>query len=365
MRPHLLIAGLLAALASGTAPPAYLEPLAFERLPVGAIRPSGWLQDQLQTAANGFTGHLCDFYNLCHNSTWMGGDQEAPNPEVLAYWLNGAAPLAFQLQDSHHLRGIVGSVVDYILEHPQADGLLGAPLLEIGTKGKPPRFGNGTMYWAKSVVVHALQQYAEGNASDSRTIPALKRHFASITEHQKTTPPAMWGASRWVESALGMQWMMDRGLGGVELLDSLHSLRNQSIQIYDWQQRFLDDGPIWMNWDILNLTEKELHHGVNLAEAIKLGAVWSRVTGQQSDLHNTAVALDRLTRIAGSPSGAFISDEVLTPPNTAARGKGYIGVVRGHSPIMFATRYRDLQRRRDHVFDGDGLLDFGQPLLCR
>ena len=53
--------------------------------------------------------------------------------------------------------------------------------------------------------------------------------------------------------------------------------------------------------------EKELHHGVNLAEAIKCGAVWYRVSRNQSDLKNTAIALDHLTRIAGSPSGAFIA----------------------------------------------------------
>ena len=46
---------------------------------------------------------------------------------------------------------------------------------------------------------------------------------------------------------------------------------------------------------------------MNLAEAIKCGAVWYRVSRNESDLNNTAIALDHLTRIAGSPSGAFIA----------------------------------------------------------
>ena len=220
-----------------------LKPLAFERLPVGSIRPTGWLHQQLQTAANGFTGHLCDFYALCYNSSWMGGDQELPNPEVFGYWLNGAVPLAFQVDDSH-LRHVVGTVVDYVLEHPQPDGLLGEPLIERpDARGNPPKFADGTLYWSKSVLVHALQQYAEGNRSDARTIPALERHFEAIARHLKTTPPAMWGASRWVETALNMQWMMDRGLGGSTIVEALHSLRNQSVAQYDWHARFLDDGP--------------------------------------------------------------------------------------------------------------------------
>ena len=198
-------------------------------------------------------------YDLCANSTWLGGDQEAPNPEVFAYWLNGAAPLAFQI-DHDHLSDVVGRVMDYVLAHPQADGLLGVPLEERKTCGagacpandtcgktscRAPRFENGTLYWSKSVLVHALQQYAEGNTSDARAIPALERHFAAIGRHLETTPPAMWGASRWVESAIGMQWMMDRDLGGSELLEALHSLHTQSTALYDWPARFLTEGGPW------------------------------------------------------------------------------------------------------------------------
>ena len=52
-----------AAAAAAPPPPSsrFLEPLAFERLPVGSIRPTGWLRDQLHIAADGYTGHLCDW----------------------------------------------------------------------------------------------------------------------------------------------------------------------------------------------------------------------------------------------------------------------------------------------------------------
>eukprot|EP01043_Picozoa_sp_COSAG02_P060562 COSAG02_NODE_7940_length_2777_cov_2.516804_2_plen_458_part_00 len=311
----------------------YLAPLAFERLPVGSVRPTGWLQRQLQTAAHGYTGHLCDWYDLCANSTWMGGAEEAPNPEVLGYWLNGASALAFQIDDEH-LSNIVSTVIDYILEHAQPDGLLGVPLVEqpqcVVRHGNqscvPPRFDNGTLYWSKSLVVFALQHYAEGNTSDTRTLPALERHFTAIGNHLATTPPAMWGASRWVESALGMQWMMDHGLGSPQLVETLHSLKNQSTALYDWPARFLEEGGPWDMMDPEG-NEKELHHGVNLAEAIKVGAVWYRVSRDVRDLDNTRAALDHLTRIAGSPSGAFIADEIYTPPNTAARGTETCNVV--------------------------------------
>lgn len=176
-------------------------------------------------------------------------------------------------------------------------------------------------------MMQALTQYAEGNSTDSRIVPAMQRHWAAIGEHLKTTPPAMWGASRWMDAAVPMQWMMDHNLGDPRLDEALVSLRNQSVEQYDWQARFLDDGPIWTDADMDPGHEKEMHHGVNLAQAIKLGAVWYRVSKAQADLDNTAIALDRLDRLAGAPSGAYMSDELLTPPNTAARGTETCNVV--------------------------------------
>ena len=53
-----------------------LAPLAFERLPVGAIAPAGWLRDQLTLQLHGLSGHLQRFWPDVANSTWI-------YPEVL------------------------------------------------------------------------------------------------------------------------------------------------------------------------------------------------------------------------------------------------------------------------------------------
>ena len=79
------------------------------------------------------TGYLCDWYGLCKDSTFLGGDitsadAEAPNPEVFGYWLNGAVPLSFQVDDEH-LTGVIKKVVGYVLDNTQPDGIIGAILL--------------------------------------------------------------------------------------------------------------------------------------------------------------------------------------------------------------------------------------------
>ncbi|HEV2447778.1 MAG TPA: hypothetical protein VGS58_17725, partial [Candidatus Sulfopaludibacter sp.] len=42
-----------------------LSPSPFIKLPIGAIRPEGWLRTQLQLEADGFSGHLTEISQFC------------------------------------------------------------------------------------------------------------------------------------------------------------------------------------------------------------------------------------------------------------------------------------------------------------
>ena len=49
---------------------------AFTPLPLGAVRPKGWLEKQLRIQADGLSGHLDEgfFPDLGPHSGWLGGD---------------------------------------------------------------------------------------------------------------------------------------------------------------------------------------------------------------------------------------------------------------------------------------------------
>ena len=51
-------------------------PLKFEPLPLGSVKPLGWLRQQLDLMADGLPGHLHEFYRLVKDAPWLGGDQE-------------------------------------------------------------------------------------------------------------------------------------------------------------------------------------------------------------------------------------------------------------------------------------------------
>ena len=64
----------------------------FRPLPIGAIRPAGWLARHLRIQADGLSGHLDLFWPDVGQSQWFGGTAEGW--ERAPYWLDGAIPLA-------------------------------------------------------------------------------------------------------------------------------------------------------------------------------------------------------------------------------------------------------------------------------
>src|SRR5512144_3145119 len=78
------------------APPGLADP-AFRPLPLGSVRPAGWLARQLRIQADGLSGHLDQFWPDVAQSQWFGGTAEGW--ERAPYWLDGAIPLAWLIDD--------------------------------------------------------------------------------------------------------------------------------------------------------------------------------------------------------------------------------------------------------------------------
>jgi len=71
----------------------------YQELPLGAIKPQGWLREMLIRQKDGATGHLDQLYPLVMNQRngWLGGDGD--QWERGPYWIDGLLPLAYILQD--------------------------------------------------------------------------------------------------------------------------------------------------------------------------------------------------------------------------------------------------------------------------
>lgn len=72
-----------------------MQPQYFIKLPIGDIKPAGWIARQLELQADGLNGHLGEISSwlVKENNAWLGlGDEN--QWEELPYWLRGYAASA-------------------------------------------------------------------------------------------------------------------------------------------------------------------------------------------------------------------------------------------------------------------------------
>ncbi|KAK7062692.1 hypothetical protein VNI00_000180 [Paramarasmius palmivorus] len=109
---------------------AKLAPKAFLTLPLGTVKPAGWLHDQLQVQTDGIAGHMHEFYDLVSKTDWIGGDSYYSYlEEAGSYWFNAMVPNGILMNHSV-INEKTQEFLDYVLQHQDAAGWLGP---EVGT----------------------------------------------------------------------------------------------------------------------------------------------------------------------------------------------------------------------------------------
>jgi DUF1680 family protein len=269
---------------------------AFRLLPVGAVKPRGWLRRQLQIQAAGLTGHLQDIWpDVGTNSGWRGGTGESW--ERGPYYVDGLLPLAYLLDDPE-LIAKVRPWIEWTLTHQDHDGRMGPP--------------KNTDWWPNMVMLKALTQYQEATG-DQRVIPFMQRYFAYHLAHAAERPLREWAAYRWGDELVSVLWLYDH-TGEQSLLELARVLHDQGT---DWK-RYYVDFPMRQKTDEKTLgiepgkqlpERAMLAHGVNNAMALKTSALWYLVSGDSTDRDAIRRALEVLDRYHGLPNGMFSGDE--------------------------------------------------------
>ncbi len=279
-----------------------LAPNAFYPLPLGSIRPRGWLFQQLRIQANGLGGHLDETWaDVGPNSGWLGGTGESW--ERGPYFLDGLIPLAYLLDDDH-LKAKAKKYVDWTLEHQQPNGMIGPP--------------SNDDWWPRIVMLKALTQYQE-LSGDPRVIPLMDRYFQHQLQALPTRPLRDWGKFRWQDEVLSVLWLYNR-TGSPYLMDLAKLLKQQG---HDWQAQYADfQYKQRITAEYIKLEEggglKDLAlstHGVNNGQAVKAGPVWSVVSGDPQDRSAVLQMIAELDKYHGLPNGVFSCDEHLAGPD--------------------------------------------------
>jgi hypothetical protein len=269
---------------------------AFYTLPLGSVKPTGWLRKQLQIQAAGLGGHLDETWaDVGPNSGWLGGTGESW--ERGPYFVDGLLPLAYLLDDDR-LKAKAQKYIEWTLTHQAASGMIGPA-------------GNDD-WWPRMVMLKVLAQYEEVTG-DPRVIPLLSRYFAYQLSALPARPLRDWGKFRWQDNALVVIWLYNR-TGDAKLMELARLLHTQG---FDWQANFADfkfTQPITP--EVIKLSEHNglgdtalASHGVNNGQALKAAPVWSVISGKESDRLGIAQMLSALDRYHGLPNGMFSCDE--------------------------------------------------------
>ncbi len=272
--------------------PANRAPLAkesFVRLPLGAVKPLGWLKDQLVIQASGLTGHLDAFWPDLLHSAWKGQDGEGW--ERGPYYLDGLVPLAYLLDDER-LIGIAKPYIEWMLASGRPDGWFGP------AKNKDR--------WPLAVALKVLMQYHEAT-NDDRAIALMTNYFRFLKEATPDWPDKEWRGVRAMENAVAAHWLYNR-TGNGDVLAAAESIYRNS---FDWAKYFLD---FPFTTEVLEKGYKPGHpsHVVNIAMGVKYPGVWYSQFQEERLAKAAREGLAALDKYHGQVGGRFAGDEHLS-----------------------------------------------------
>jgi len=277
-----------------------LAPVPYTLLPIGAIKPSAWLEEQLHLMRDGMTGRLDELYAkvVGPRNGWLGGDGDGW--ERGPYWIDGLLPLAYILDDEK-LLAKVRPWIEWSLSNQAEDGYFGPkpfdkePTPEPGIQ-KTPRED----WWPKMVMLKVLQQYYMATG-DTRVIELMTRYFRYQLKELPARPLGhytFWGQRRGGDNLLVVYWLYN--ITGEKFLLELAELLKE--QTYPYTDAFLA-GEI--------LSSHRSFHCVNLAQGIKQPVIYWQQRPEPRHLDAVRKAFADIRKFHGQPQGMYGADEPL------------------------------------------------------
>jgi hypothetical protein len=279
----------------GNRPPLLPSPLI--KLPVGAIRPEGWLRHQMELMAQGFSGRLPEISQWCRfdKSAWASAKGEGEfGWEELPYWLRGFTDLAYVLRDER-LISEARRWLDAIISSQQPDATLRGG--DTSLRSASGYFGTRANreapdLWPNMIVLYALRSHYEATG-DERVLPLMTRYF----QWQTTVPlerflPESWQKWRGGDNLDSIYWLYNH-TGDAWLLDLARINHERTA---DWSGGI----PTW--------------HGVNICQGFREPAQYYQQCHDPRFLQAAQRNYDTVMGEYGQvPGGMFGADENCRP----------------------------------------------------
>jgi hypothetical protein len=273
-----------------------LTPSPLVKLPVGAVRPDGWLKKQLELQAAGFHGRLTEISSFLkkEGNAWLSNDGQGDHGwEEVPYWLKGFISCAFltdnQEQIAEAKTWIDAAIASQVKEGPEA-GMFGprgkgAAATVSSTKGPLD-------LWPNMVMLNCLQTWHEATG-DPRVIDLMTKYFRfELTIPDKDFLPPYWQNQRGGDNLASVYWLYNR-TGEPWLLELATKIRRCMA---DWSSGI----PDW--------------HNVNMTQAFGCDTFFWQQSRLEKDLSSADRNWHEMRNTYGQvPGGMFGGDENCRP----------------------------------------------------
>lgn len=278
----------------------------FISLPLGSVKPGGWLLTTLKCQAEGLTGSLDTIEPrpgfkvnpVRGNSVWRGGRIGRDFLEIASerapYYVRGLVATAY-LSDNYALQEKAKEWLNCWFDNQNEEGNLEAPGV------------SNHEWWPRMLIIDAIRFYHEVSG-DKRALSFISRYFHfqlnnlekhPLTKNIRYLPEKRsWATLRGADNMASVAWLYDL-IGGSSLLKLAGLLNSQT---FAWEKYFMQE-------------EKIYTHAVNLAQGLRKPAVQYHFWPEDHLIESSTTGLFKTTEQHGQVSGSISGDE-----QTSGRG---------------------------------------------
>lgn len=259
----------------------------FIKLPVGAIKPQGWLLKQLELQADGYFGHLGEIsqFLIKENNSWLSPEGTGDHGwEEVPYWLKGYSNLA-RVLNRQDMIDEAKIWIEAVFRSQKSDGWFGP---DKGRTGAATDLTGREDLWPNMIMLFVLQDYYSWS-NDERVIKLIANYF----NYLKTIPDenflvGYWPANRGGDLLYSVYWLYNR-TGDAGLLDLAQKVHRKSV---NWT----DGIPDW--------------HNVNMAQSFDEPTVFYMQSHENRHLAASDRNYKEIRRLYGQvPGGMYGADE--------------------------------------------------------
>jgi hypothetical protein len=284
-----------------------------QKLPLGSVKPGGWIKTQLELMRDGMAGHLHELSSyLKPDNGWL--NNENTGWEEQPYWFRGFHDLGILLGDDR-INAEAEKWIEAIFASQDKDGYFGPAEL------KTCRLESGKTIpdlWPNMVMIDTLRSHYE-YTGDGRVIELLRKVFswcAAMDDSCLIPPFAAFVPPGSESNECPVNWHpVIQVIRSAEMLPHLYWLYNRTGEEWllglatKFKQRMEPPEGEWVS-----------RHCVNFTQKYRVAAVYYQQSGDPNDLAETENCYQKHMDAWGQqPGGIFAADEQIRDGKTDPR----------------------------------------------